>query len=84
MELGISDLKISRTWPHFRRMHTTRLPTICVSVATTEVVGPQVKKFEQVSSDDHQTSVARGGRYLGPLSGGRWVGTQIPCQGEGG
>ena len=60
MELGISDLKISRTWSHFSRMHTTRLPTICVSVATTEGVCPQVKKFEQVSSDDHQTSLTEG------------------------
>ena len=43
-------------------MHTTRLPTIRVSVATTRCqyhagVGPQVNKSEQVSNDDHQMSV---------------------------
>ena len=28
-----------------------------------EGVGPQVNKFDHVSSDDHQMSVARGGAY---------------------
>ena len=41
-----------------------------------EGVGPQVNKFEQVSSDDHQMSVPGEGGvgtqvpYLGPISGG--------------
>ena len=34
-------------------------------------VGPQVNKFEQVSSDDHQMSVARG-KSPGLMSGGGW------------
>ena len=34
-----------------------------------------MNKFEQVSSDDHQMSVA-GGRYTGPMSGG---GGTLPC-----
>ena len=43
-------------------MHTARLPTVRVSVATTRCqywwrVGPQVNKFEWVSKDDHQMSV---------------------------
>ena len=56
-------------------MRTARLPTILVLVATTrcqyhEGMGPQVSKFEQVTSDDHQMSIAGGeGRshfcYLG-------------------
>ena len=51
---------------HFSRMRTTLLPTVRVSLATTWCrywlgvggVGPEVNKFEQVSSDDHQMSVA--------------------------
>ena len=52
-------------------MSTIRLPTVRVLMATTRSqggavgVGPQVNKFEQVSSDDHQMSVA-GGRRVGP------------------
>ena len=45
----------------------THLPTVYVPVATTRCryhlgggLGPQVNKFEQVSSDDHQMSVAWG------------------------
>ena len=54
------------------RMCTAHLPTICVSVATTRCqywwrVGPQLNKFEQVSSDDHQMSVA--GEGISPMSG---------------
>ena len=48
-------------------MHTACLETVCasVSVATTRRcsrggVGPQIK-FEQISSDHHQMSLARGG-----------------------
>ena len=51
----------------FSRMCTTPLPTVHVFVATTTYqycegrgLGPQVNKFEQVSSDDFQMSVARG------------------------
>ena len=56
-------------------MRTARLPTIPVLVATTRCqyqwgsIGPQVNKFEKVSSDDHQMTVA-GGRRPGPMSGG--------------
>ena len=48
-------------------MHTIHLPTVHVSVDATRCqywwgqVGPQVNKFEQVFSDDHQMSVAGGG-----------------------
>ena len=50
---------------HSSRMHTARLQTVHVSVATTRCqycdgVGPQLNKFEQVSSDDHQMSVVQG------------------------
>ena len=44
-------------------------------------VGPEVNKYEHVSSDHHQMSVprshsqrGRGGRYPGPMSGGVGVG----------
>ena len=56
-------------------MRTAHLPTVHVLVATTRReyggggVGPQVNKFEQVPSDDHQMSVA-GGRYPGLMSKG--------------
>ena len=40
-----------------------------LDVRTLLGLGPQVNKFEQVSSDDHQMSVA-GGRYTGLMSGG--------------
>ena len=61
---------------HFSKMRTICLPTICVSVANTRCqyqrggggMGPQVNKFEQVSSDDHLMSVA-----------GRGVGAQVWC-----
>ena len=65
-------------------MRTTRLPSVCVLVATTRCqyqwgkvggVGPQVTKFQQVSSDDHQMSVVGGG-YTGPVLGG---GGTLPC-----
>ena len=44
---------------HFSRMRTAHLPTVHVSLMESwGGVGPQVNKFEQVSSNDHQTSVA--------------------------
>ena len=54
---------IKRTRQHSSRMCTARLPILHVLVVTNRCqyqkgVGPQVKKFEQVSSDDHQMSVA--------------------------
>ena len=66
------------------RMHTARLPTARVSVTTTRCwycfgggVDSQVNKFEQVSNNDHQMSVAGGGaRSPGMMS--RWWGT-LPC-----
>ena len=43
-------------------------------------VGPQVNKFQQVSNNDHQMSVA-GGRPAGLMSGGgegrQGIGTQV-------
>ena len=53
---------ISETRQHFGRMRAIRLPTVRVSVATTRCQccgggGPQVNKYEQVSSDDHQMSM---------------------------
>ena len=63
---------------HSSRMRTARLPTICVSVATTRCQycwgNPQVNNFEQVSVDDHQMSVV--GR-VAPRSGiGRILSSQ--------
>ena len=44
-------------------------------------VGPQVNKFKQVSSDDHQMSVAgeEGGRSPGLMSRGRGVPYHVTC-----
>ena len=60
------------TRKHSSRMNTDRLPTVLVSVATTRCqyqlrvgVGIQVNKYEQVSSDGHQTSQA--GECPGPM-----------------
>ena len=65
-------------------MYVFRWPPLDVS--TIERFGPQVNKFEQVSSDDHQMSVVGGGemlgtqvlgpggRYPGPISGGGGMG----------
>ena len=61
------------TRQHSSRMRIAHLPTILALVAATRCqywwgrVGPQVNKFEQVSHDNHQMSVARG-RGLGPRS----------------
>ena len=82
------------TRQHSRRMLTARLPIVLVSEVTTNVstveagegvlVGPRVNKFEQVSSDDHQISVARGGgRCRGLMSVGGGGGTTcclVPLQ----
>ena len=40
-----------------------------LAVSTGFGVGPQVNKFEQVSSDDHQMSVVG----EGPMSGNGWI-----------
>ena len=71
-------------------MRTGHLPTIHVLVATTrcqywlEEVGPQVNKFEQVSSDEHQMSSA-GEMGVVPRSDvlGEGVSAQVWCPGEG-
>ena len=63
-------------------MHTIRLPSIHVLVVTTRCqysgggrwLGPQVNKFEQVSSDYHQSSVVGEGRDR----------YQVWCQGKRG
>ena len=64
-------------------MHTVRLETVyaSVSVATARClflggwgIGPQMNKFEQVSSDHHQMS----------LAGGAGVGPQVLKAGGGG
>ena len=46
-------------------------PPLDVSTGGGRGIGPQVNKFEQASSDDHQMSVV-GGRFKGPMSGGGW------------
>ena len=72
-------------------MHTARLPTVRVSVPTTRcqywwMVGPQMNKVEQVSSDGHQILLAGGYQVVGyPLTGGvvgyptflEWVGRVV-------
>ena len=40
------------------------------------MLGPEVNKFEQVSSDDHQLSAA-GGVLGSDVGGGRRVGSQV-------
>ena len=58
-----------------RENKETELDSIPVGCVLSTTSGPQVNKFEQVSSDDHQMSVAgRGGEYPCPLSRGR-IGT---------
>ena len=58
-------------------MFTVRLPTVRVlwpplDVSTSRGLGPQVDKFEQVFSDDHQMSVVgEVDRYPGSMSGER-------------
>ena len=60
-----------KTRKHSSRMRTAHLPTICVSMATTSCKCrrkwrgeyPRVNKFEQISSDDHQMSVAGNPMY---------------------
>ena len=64
------------TMQHSSRMCTTRLPTICVSVAAISTArgggaGPQENKFEEISIEDHQVSVAGKGRY--PCPNASWV-----------
>ena len=59
-------------------MRTVRLQTIPVSVVTArcQFQGdgcPDMNKFEQFSSDDHQMSVAEGG-YPRSHVGGGWMG----------
>ena len=44
-----------------------RWPPLDVSTSG-GVVGPQANKFEQVSSNDYQMSVAAGVRRVGPMS----------------
>ena len=63
-------------------MYIARLPIVRVLVATTRCqyhagLGPQVNNFEQVSSDDHQMSVARGGARVSTSNGGGWGSVKI-------
>ena len=62
-------------------MHTTRLQTVCASVATTRCHswGSEVNKFEQVSSVGHQMSTA-GGVYseVQGIMGNGHMGTAPP------
>ena len=46
-----------------------------------EGVRPQVNKFEQVSSDDHQMSVAEGRGYPGSYVGGGYPGSDVQIGG---
>ena len=63
----------SKTRRHSSRMSTARLPTVHTLVATRCQYqwegrgGPQVNKFEQVSSDGNQMSLV-GDRIGGPMS----------------
>ena len=50
-------------------------PPLDVSTGGGRGIGPQVNKFEQASSDDHQMSVV-GGRFKGPMSGWGGEGTR--------
>ena len=82
------ELKLIETRKHSSRLRTAHLDTVCasVSVDTTRCqwreggAGPPMSKFECVSSDHHQMSLAGGtllcglshdafDRYLPPLSG---------------
>ena len=59
------DVFHTLTRKHSSRMHSARLPTVGASVAIRCQYqwtrgGPQANKFEQVSSDDHQMSLAGG------------------------
>ena len=65
---------------HSSSVPAARLPRVRVSLATTGCqywwgmgIGPQMNKFEQVSSDDHQISVAR-----------EWRSTRVSFGGWGG
>ena len=72
------------TRQHSSRMRTAWLPAahfsghhwMSVLAAGRAGLGSQVKKFEQVSSDDHQMSVA-GGNGVGSRSD--WAGGTLPC-----
>ena len=57
MELGISDLKISRTRWHYSRMRTARLPSVRVSLATT--------RCQYLDEADRYTDPMSGGRGVG-------------------
>ena len=71
-------------------MHTSRLPTVCISVVTTKCqyqlwggrVGLQVNKFEQVYSVDHQMSVAGGRGYVLCLVSRGGDRSYVWCSGE--
>ena len=81
----IIDISLRVDFRHIQ--HSSRMDTACleavgapVSVAITRChsrgVGPQMNKFKQVSSDNHQMSLG-GGRSPGLMPGGM-------CGGEGG
>ena len=85
----------SQTRKHSSRMRTARLETVHAPIllATTRCLfmgevgeGPQMNKFEQVSSDHHQLSLT-GGRVVGVPArmsgGGGRVGSQVWCRGGG-
>ena len=58
-------------------------PPLNVSTNGGRELGPQVNRFEQVSSDDHQMSVARGRGPMSGVGGGESVGPMSGVGGEG-
>ena len=61
---------------HSSRMCTTRLSTLCALVAPRcqyKGGGPEVKKFEQISSDGHQMPLAGVGALMGGSMSGEGV-----------
>ena len=70
--------KVERDKKAFSRIRTARLETthVSVSAATTRCHIPQMNKFEQVSSDQHQMSEADRVRAVLGLMSESWG---IPC-----
>ena len=64
-------MRTSRTRPHCSRMCTARFGSYhYILVLFDEGVGPQANKFEHISGNDHQMSVAGGGVSQSQMSKG--------------
>ena len=92
VSLCLSRYEMTRQ--HSRRMHITRLPTMCVSVATTRCVGAGgggrgVVGMGRSSSEQIWTYLQWGPSGVSSREGeagervGKVVGAQVPCLGEG-